>query len=201
MQILLFNPECENRYMIHSVRRQALLSLPKPPTCLSGSSMNSSVLDTSTKCCRTYLWADLSRSLQECVSANPRMPRQLEGSSWLSRNLQHASLTPLSCSKLAAGSSVWEAEVETTAWVCRTKRPCDTLGSPAAFGPVPERYLPPPRSLLCRRTGPAAPMPEGQCRGGSHGSADSLTSHLHSQQKDEEPLCDFIFRAGDTQAS
>lgn len=76
------------------------------PTCFSGSSMNSSVLDTSTKCCRTYLCADLSRSLQECVSANPRMPRQLEGSSWLSRNLQQASRTPLSCSRLAAGSRV-----------------------------------------------------------------------------------------------
>lgn len=76
------------------------------PTCFSGSSMNSSVLDTSTKCCSTYLCADLSRSLQECVSANPRMPRQFEGSSWLSRNLQHASRTPLSCSRLAAGSRV-----------------------------------------------------------------------------------------------
>lgn len=75
-------------------------------TCFSGSSMNSSVLDTSTKCCRTYLCADLSRSLQECVSANPRIPRQLEGSSWLRRNLQQASRTPLSCSRLAAGSSV-----------------------------------------------------------------------------------------------
>lgn len=76
------------------------------PTCFSGSSMNSSVLDTSTKCCRTYLCADLSRSLQECVSAKPRMPRQLEGSSWLRRNLQQASRTPLSCSRLAAGSNV-----------------------------------------------------------------------------------------------
>lgn len=77
------------------------------PTCFRGNSMNSSVLDTSTKCCRTYLCADLSRSLQECVSANPRMPRQLEGSSWLRRNLQQASRTPLSCSRLAAGSNVW----------------------------------------------------------------------------------------------
>lgn len=77
------------------------------PTCFSGSSMNSSVLDTSTKCCRTYLCADLSRSLQECVSAKPRMPRQFEGSSWLRRNLQQASRTPLSCNRLAAGSSVY----------------------------------------------------------------------------------------------
>lgn len=65
-------------------------------TCLRGSNMNSSVLDTSTKCWRTYLCADLRRSLQECVSAKPRMPRQLDGSSWLSRNLQQASRTPLS---------------------------------------------------------------------------------------------------------
>lgn len=50
-------------------------------TCFSGNSMNSSVLATSTKCCSTYLWAALSRSLHECVSAKPRMPRQLEGSS------------------------------------------------------------------------------------------------------------------------
>lgn len=83
-------------------RRQKRINL----TCFSGSNMNSSVLDTSTKCCRTYLWADLSRSLQECVSAKPRMPRQLEGSSWLRRNLQQASRTPLSCSRLAAGSNV-----------------------------------------------------------------------------------------------
>lgn len=76
------------------------------PTCFRGSSMNSSVLDTSTKCCSRYLCADLSKSLQECVSANARMPRQLEGSSWLSRNLQQASRTPLSCSRLAAGSNV-----------------------------------------------------------------------------------------------
>lgn len=65
-------------------------------TCLRGSNMNSSVLDTSTKCWRTYLCADLRRSLQECVSAKPRIPRQLDGSSWLSRNLQQASRTPLS---------------------------------------------------------------------------------------------------------
>lgn len=77
-----------------------------PHTCFSGSSMNSSVLETSTKCCRTYLCADLSRSLQECVSAKPLMPRQLEGSSWLRRNLQQASRTPLSCKRLAAGSNV-----------------------------------------------------------------------------------------------
>lgn len=50
-------------------------------TCFSGNSMNSSVLATSTKCCSTYLCAALSRSPQECVSAKPRMPRQLEGSS------------------------------------------------------------------------------------------------------------------------
>lgn len=50
-------------------------------TCFSGNSMNSSVLATSTKCCSTYLCAALSRSLHECVSAKPRMPRQLEGSS------------------------------------------------------------------------------------------------------------------------
>lgn len=62
-------------------------------------------------------------------------------------------------------------------------RHCNTEGSPSAFGPSPARYLPPPRSLLCRRTGPAAPAPEGRCRGGSRGSADSLTSHLHSRRK------------------
>lgn len=73
-----------------------------------------------------------------------------------------------------------------------TKQRGDT-GGPAAFsGPVPARCLPPPRSLLCRRTGPAAPVPEGRCRGGSHGSADSLTSHLHRPRKDKEPSCDFI---------
>lgn len=81
-------------------------------TCLRGSSMNSSVLDTSTKCCRTYLWADLSRSLQECVSAKPRIPRQLEGSSWPRRNLQQASLTPFSCRRLAAGSSVFTHQTD-----------------------------------------------------------------------------------------
>lgn len=76
-------------------------------TCFSGNSMNSSVLATSTKCCSTYLCAALSRSLHECVSANPRMPRQLEGSSWLRRNLQQASRTPFNCRRLAAGSRVW----------------------------------------------------------------------------------------------
>lgn len=75
-------------------------------TCLRGRSMNSSVLETSTKCCRTYLWADFKRSLQECVSAKPRIPRQLDGSSWLSKNLQQASRTPFSCKRLAAGSRV-----------------------------------------------------------------------------------------------
>lgn len=81
-------------------------------TCFSGNSMNSSVLATSTKCCSTYLCAALSRSPQECVSAKPRMPRQLEGSSWLSRNLQQASRTPFSCRRLAAGSRVCEARWE-----------------------------------------------------------------------------------------
>lgn len=81
-------------------------------TCFSGSSMNSSVLATSTKCCSTYLCAAFSRSLHECESAKPRMPRQLEGSSWLSRNLQQASRTPFSCRRLAAGSRVCGARWE-----------------------------------------------------------------------------------------
>lgn len=75
-------------------------------TCFNGSSMNSSVLATSTKCCSTYLWAALSKSPHAWVSAKPRIPRQLEGSSWLSRNLQQASRTPFSCRRLAAGSKV-----------------------------------------------------------------------------------------------
>lgn len=113
------------------------------PTCFSGSSMNSSVLDTSTKCCSRYLCADLSRSLQECVSANARMPRQLEGSSWLSRNLQQASRTPLSCSRLAAGSNVWK---EGRFGMKCTRRVFYLVGQSEKpiFSNLPEHYPPRP---------------------------------------------------------
>lgn len=58
------------------------------------SSMNSSCWTTSEKCFWEKSSAACIRSRQLWVSAKSRMPRQLEGSSWLSRKSQHALFTP-----------------------------------------------------------------------------------------------------------
>lgn len=164
-------------------------------TCFSGNSMNSSVLATSTKCCSTYLCAALSRSLHECVSANPRMPRQLEGSSWLRRNLQQASRTPFNCRRLAAGSRVWGMKMgeaggnqkSTENWILRRSmgRPGYTdLGWRSQgtwvweWHASPERCLRPPQSQPCMQTVPAGLRLAGQCHAASHVSGGSHSSHL-----------------------
>ena len=56
--------------------------------------MNSSCCTTSGKCFWLKTSAACIRSTQLWVSAKSRMPRQLEGSSWLSKNSQQACFTP-----------------------------------------------------------------------------------------------------------
>lgn len=58
------------------------------------SSMNSSCWTTSEKCFWEKSSAACIRSRQLWVSAKSRIPRQLEGSSWLSKKSQHALFTP-----------------------------------------------------------------------------------------------------------
>lgn len=57
-------------------------------------SMNSSCCTTSEKCFCEKSSAACIRSTQLCVSAKSRMPRQLDGSSWLLRKSQQALFTP-----------------------------------------------------------------------------------------------------------
>lgn len=75
------------------------------PTCISShlisfstsvwlSSMNSSCWTTSGKCFWEKSSAACIKSRQLWVSAKSRIPRQLEGSSWLSRKSQQALFTP-----------------------------------------------------------------------------------------------------------
>lgn len=56
--------------------------------------INSSCWTTSGKCFWLKTSAACIRSTQLCVSAKSRMPKQFDGSSWLSRNSQQACFTP-----------------------------------------------------------------------------------------------------------
>lgn len=131
----------------------------------------------------------LSRSPQECVChAKPsRMPRQLEGSSWLSRNFCSSMPgPPFSCRRLAAGSRVCEArwergpgeqgretDVRTEgvatlqmlgAWGEWRHRSTAAARAVRLRPPHLHACLLPPRFRLCMQTAPAGPGPEGQCR-------------------------------------
>lgn len=57
--------------------------------------MNSSCWTTSGKCFWLNTSAACIKSTQLCVSAKSRIPKQLDGSSWLSRNSQQACFTPV----------------------------------------------------------------------------------------------------------
>lgn len=57
--------------------------------------MNSSCWTTSGKCFWLKTSAACIRSTQLCVSAKSRMPKQFDGSSWLSKNSQQACFTPM----------------------------------------------------------------------------------------------------------
>lgn len=57
--------------------------------------INSSCWTTSGKCFWLKTSAACIRSTQLCVSAKSRMPKQFDGSSWLSRNSQQACFTPM----------------------------------------------------------------------------------------------------------
>ena len=79
----------------------------KTSTSWKGRRRNSSVFITSWKFSRANLWDLLCSSLQECVSAKFRIPRQFVGWSCRIRNLQQASLTELIWSMEDAGSRTW----------------------------------------------------------------------------------------------
>lgn len=59
-----------------------------------------------------YVLALLRRSVHACMSAKARIPRQLIGWSWDSKNSQQVLFTSCSCKRPAAGSSTWKEKQE-----------------------------------------------------------------------------------------
>ena len=79
-------------------------------TSQKGRRRNSSVRATSWKFWSAYLWDFRSSSSHEWASAKLLIPRQLEGCSCRSRNLQHASLTLCTWRRLATGSRTYSID-------------------------------------------------------------------------------------------